>query len=492
MNNLKNKYITEFPYQRKFISDKEIKEMFQKLKKYDYKERLISKSYTIKNINLPSNQLTFLGKPLLLISNKDDYYNWRRLSDMFQEECRMKCKLFGQEQSPEEYFYSNIKKVNEYALNKYKKITPRTVREAVYDMTRECTSHNPAHIVAMIQMFKTNTILDFSSGWGDRLIGAMSRDVDYYCGIDPNPCLHPNYESMIKFFDKSSKKYVMIENTIEDAKIPNKKFNMIFTSPPYFDLEIYRKNKVQSSKYDNEREWFNNFLKVAIKKVWRYLEDGGIMCLNINQKSKGENYIRWMLEEVNSYDNSNYLGVISYANEDIRNPQPIWIWKKHTFRIETERLYIRKFKFSDIKQMSDIMGKKDNMKYIASGKTKNYNETKNMIERYIYGTYTFYPILLKRNNRIIGYLGYFDGVYLDKKYKSMNFTRILIDNKYRGKGYGKEIYKKFLEYVNKKVYAMILPNNVASVKLHRSVGFEFDKRIEFHGKIYELYVWKSN
>ena len=501
-------YITKFPYQRSYITDKEIHKMFDNLKKYNYKNRIISKSYTIKNINIPSYQLAFLEKPLLLITKPEDFEDWERLSDMFQEECRMKCKLFRQKESPEEYFYSHIKEINQYTLNKYGKITPQNVRETIYNLTKECTSHKPSHIMSMIEMFKAKTVLDFSSGWGDRLIGAMAADVDFYCGVDPNPCLHPNYQKMINFFGKSPKNFVMIESTIEDAKLPNRKFDLIFTSPPYFDLEIYRENKKQSTKHKQEVEWFNNFFKIALNKVWKYLHDGGIMCININQKSREEHYIKWMQEEVNKFEDSNYLGVISYSKPKIDNPQPIWIWKKHNFKIETERLYLRKFRMSDAEQMAKIVSKKDNMEYIASGKTMNNKETKNMIEKYIKDAYTFYPISFleksftkngKNGNvkngttdKIIGYLGYFNGVYLDKKYVGMNFTRILIDSSQRGKGYGKEIYSRFLKHLNKLMYAMILPKNKASIKLHLSVGFKLDKQIEFHGKKYNLYKYKPN
>ena len=74
----------------------------------------------------------------------------------------------------------------------------------------------------------------------------------------------------------------------------------------------------------------------------------------------------------------------------------------------------------------------------------------------------------------------------------MNFTRILIDSSQRGKGYGKEIYSGFLKHLNKLMYAMILPENKASIKLHESVGFKLDKQIDFHGQKYNLYKYNSN
>ena len=192
------------------------------------------------------------------------------------------------------------------------------------------------------------------------------------------------------------------------------------------------------------------------------------------------------------FPDSNYLGVISYANEQIKNPQPIWIWKKHKFCVESVRLYLRKFKMTDVKQMADIMKNENNMKYIANGSTKTLNETKNMIEKYIKDAYTFYPILLSKNNKIIGYIGYFDGVYLEEEYMGMNFMRILIDEKCRGYKYAYEIYNAFLKSVSQTMYAMILPENVASIKLHEKLKFKFYKNINYHSRDYALLRYGVN
>jgi len=318
----------DFPYKRIYTTDDQIHEMFNKLQKFNYKDRILIKSYVLKNINFPSNKLLFMNEPVLLINKESDYNNWNTISDMFQEKCRMKCKLYGQNLSAFEYWFNNKDKIKQYSLKNYGKDTPFYLRESIYHLTGECTSHRPNIIMSMIQMFNSKTVLDFSAGWGDRLIGCMAANIDFYCGVDPNSCLYDNYIKMIKFFNKSTDKFFMIESTIEDAILPDKKFDLIFTSPPYFDLEIYTKNNKQSSRYTTEYLWFNNFLKEAINKVWKYLKNGGIMCININQKNRKEHYIEWMLEYVKTFKDSYYMGVISYANEKIANPQPIWIWKK--------------------------------------------------------------------------------------------------------------------------------------------------------------------
>ena len=55
-------------------------------------------------------------------------------------------------------------------------------------MTKECSTHNPLIIKYFIRKFAARRVLDFSSGWGDRLIGALTSDIDLYVGVDPNEC----------------------------------------------------------------------------------------------------------------------------------------------------------------------------------------------------------------------------------------------------------------------------------------------------------------
>ena len=122
-----------------------------------------------------------------------------------------------------------------------------------------------------IEFFKARRILDLSSGWGDRLIGAMASDIDCYHGFDPNPCLHPNYKKMIKTFKKykvnKDAEYKIKKQPFEKAKLKPNFYDLMMTSPPYFTMEIYDSNpttsKTQSvSSVNSEKEWFDNFLLI--------------------------------------------------------------------------------------------------------------------------------------------------------------------------------------------------------------------------------------
>ena len=124
-----------------------------------------------------------------------------------------------------------------------------------------------------------NRILDFTMGWGGRLLGAHVLNVESYIGIDINTELSRPYQKMVSFLrerEKSSKKQTQIELIFKDAlSVDYSKldYDTVFTSPPYYNIEEYRHLK----KYD----WKDEFYDPIIKMTWKYLKKNGHYCLNI-------------------------------------------------------------------------------------------------------------------------------------------------------------------------------------------------------------------
>ena len=328
VNYTKDEYINSvktrkfpFPYKKYFYSNN-IDTMFNNLKNYDVKTRLRESPYTIRNLNL-NNTFSNSNRYIILLNEDADYLNFNILSDMFVEDLRMRCKLKFESKSPFNYFYDNYATIADILIRLRQQITPHNVREAIYREVKECTSFRPSNIVAMIQLFNAKSVLDFSSGWGDRLIGAISQDVEYI-GIDPNSSLHPRYSLMIERLSTNPSKYIMIEGEAQTAVIPRRNYDLIMTSPPYFDLEQY----TPETQGNSETDWFNNFLKIALDRSWSVLQSNGHMIININQYTQQQRYIYWMIEHMNSKSDAIYLGVISYSEANLRNPQPMFIWRK--------------------------------------------------------------------------------------------------------------------------------------------------------------------
>ena len=95
-----------------------------------------------------------------------------------------------------------------------------------------------AAAIHMYKKYEAKRVLDFTAGWGARMIATMALDIDYI-GIDSNKSLKQdtkNYQ-VIKPYTKSKVKMIWIEAQVDLSKVG--KYDAVFTSPPYEYLEVY-------------------------------------------------------------------------------------------------------------------------------------------------------------------------------------------------------------------------------------------------------------
>lgn len=156
-------------------------------------------------------------------------------------------------------------------------------------------------------------VYDSSSGWGGRIIGAMSsRKKVHYVGTDPNPdnylpelgksryeyvadfynnnCVDDFSETFGKFFsvEKQGNTYELfqdgselIKNNPEFQKYKGK-LDFSFTSPPYFNREQYSQDENQSFKaYGEYEDWRDNFLRPTLTTIYEYLKNDRYIVWNI-------------------------------------------------------------------------------------------------------------------------------------------------------------------------------------------------------------------
>ena len=161
---------------------------------------------------------------------------------------------------------------------------------------------------------ETLNIYDPSSGWGGRILGAMSshRKI-HYIGTDPNTdnfidelgitryeyvadffnnkCLETN-----SFWEEDKNTYHVFQEGSEhignhkDFQQYKGKLDLIFTSPPYFDREQYSSDETQSFKsYPQYDDWRDNFLKPTLENCFHSLKDDRYILWNIADIKIGKN-----------------------------------------------------------------------------------------------------------------------------------------------------------------------------------------------------------
>ena len=136
-------------------------------------------------------------------------------------------------------------------------------------------------------------ILDPTMGWGGRLVGACALDLPKYIGIDANANLEPLYKKMSAFLQPRSTTNISLffqdALTVDYSKL---KYDVVFTSPPYYNIEIYRKNNGRKGKTQEKHievqktkaEWNETFYKPLFERTWAAMQSPGYYILNVPQE----------------------------------------------------------------------------------------------------------------------------------------------------------------------------------------------------------------
>ena len=336
----------EYPYIRSLLNENDLIKRFNALKICYPRIRLLSQKPEIANLSqIDKYWLKSKDGYIILIERSEDYEKYSGLTDYFLEDAIIKARRYDQ-LSLLEYWENNKDKIIENLKQNKVPLTIRDKRQYINGQVQGCSKFRPTVMVGLIKHYRVKYILDFCSGWGDRLVGAMSQDISikFYCGIDPNRQLHNAYKQMIKtFVPKSSvNKYLMIRGCAEEVDFPVppnhlRKYDCVITSPPYYDLERYSEGESQSIiKYPTLMEWYDKFLIKSTRKAADVLEDNGLLILSINDKydTGKDKFVERYLKDVSGWSDLKYEGSICYTEESsVRdglaiNCQPLWIWRK--------------------------------------------------------------------------------------------------------------------------------------------------------------------
>lgn len=332
---MENNSIEPFPYKKEYLN---LEELWNNALTLDLVELRI---LNIPKINesrpkgwrsLPNNiKWEFQGQLLAFVVHPDAYEKVNKLVDWFSEEPRMKAYR-KDKLSPYEYYQQNYEsvviKANELANLPGNQNKPfrHWLREAVYELVPECTTFKVSVTKALFKYLGSKVVLDPSAGWGDRVLGAAAAGVEAYHGVDPNPDLRSAYDNMLKFINNPN--YCIITQDFLKMDFEPESYDTIFTSPPYFDYEIYSKDPNQSiEKRYTLDSWLKGFFYPYIRKAWNALAVGGYFTIYISDTRTGK-YVMNMYNFINKTLHGNYLGVIPMTYEHLGHAYPIWIWRK--------------------------------------------------------------------------------------------------------------------------------------------------------------------
>jgi hypothetical protein len=331
----------KLPYKRSYTTFAEIMTRFDNLRKMaaDGADPMTAdlikhSSYRLNGADFGPRELVFTDdaghRPActLFVYPKGHYQLYGAISDYWQEPQRLRAVRCETNLSAEEFFYSRASVIADDCIRTYGAITPYNAREALFWQSYECSAFTPVGMMYFVMRFEAQSVLDPCAGWGDRLIAALATRIRYV-GVDPNADLHPGYEEIVRAFapadEPDYRAPTLICAPIQTADLGGEMFDLVFTSPPYFDIEKYQGGGAMPDGM-TETEWLESFLWPMLDISLAHLRIGGHVCINLAQHTH-HTYLRRMLAYMETKPNVRYLGVISYADHRLRNPQPVWIWR---------------------------------------------------------------------------------------------------------------------------------------------------------------------
>ena len=140
-------------------------------------------------------------------------------------------------------------------------------------------------------VFRGN-VLDFSSGYGGRMLGAMTSNLRYnYTGIDPNTRTFQGLEALGELLNEENigSGYAMNCMPSEEFDPEPGFYDAAFSSPPYFNLETYTDEPTQCmNRYTTLSAWFDGYVAPTLQMVHKALADDGIYAVNIADYKNGK------------------------------------------------------------------------------------------------------------------------------------------------------------------------------------------------------------
>lgn len=166
--------------------------------------------------------------------------------------------------------------------------TPTSVEGGLRLVGSAPSNFRPMNAKAVYERFcpKGGTIYDFCSGFGGRMLGALSSKNKYkYVGTDP--CTETMYHlhqlgDYIEMVTGREDSYELHCLGSEDFRGPANSIDFAFSSPPYFNLEVYSDEPTQCyNKFPKLEDWLEGYVRETIKNIYHMLKPGHFYAVNI-------------------------------------------------------------------------------------------------------------------------------------------------------------------------------------------------------------------
>lgn len=322
----------------------------------------------------------FRGTPWVLVPPREQYDQINCAVDYFTEYARINAKkhdcasprdLWTQD---DQFFEICLR---DAAVDGW--VHCRDLRNAIYSRCREATNFKLTRVKALLEMIfeadvtaapgskdeqlthvlRNKRWLDPCAGWGDRLMSAVLFDM-HYDGYECNATLERGHRQIVSYCNAFCRRTARnssessASNALSTSSASNalsmssasgsrhkqkvhymdflearfeNDYDLVFTSPPCFNYEIYMGSKSVASDSTDAQQWLDEFLLPLIDKSWRHVATNGFLVLELFN-FKGADFVGPALSRMD-VDDAVYEGSLaSWGAEDSSTPSIVFCWKK--------------------------------------------------------------------------------------------------------------------------------------------------------------------
>lgn len=131
----------------------------------------------------------------------------------------------------------------------------------------------------------SGTLFDPCAGWGGRMLGTLAAGWRYRA-CEPNPETHANLSEMINWLKNMHPAPLDVEIYQQPAETFDigdiGPVDVVLTSPPYFNLEVYSQDSAQSyNQHKTYDQWRDRWFVPLVERCLDHLRPTGISAWNV-------------------------------------------------------------------------------------------------------------------------------------------------------------------------------------------------------------------
>jgi len=261
-----------------------------------------------------------------IISEKNNFYYFKDYSqagiyatEPFTYTLRMNIKTRNENglyPSPVEILSGKSDKLFFTELSKDYTIHTNTLKKSIAKSIERNYSARPfqpfavKNIIAYVRRStpenKVAEVLDFSGGWGNRLFAFLLDKYTKKISInDANPKMIAQYRNIVEKYNLGQKEVELtcfpFESYPEEQLLAKvNRYDLVLTSPPYFNKELYEGDRSSHQLYSTYSAWASSFLAKSIHNSYRMTKENGYIVLCIANIKMHRNEFAMIVDDTQS------------------------------------------------------------------------------------------------------------------------------------------------------------------------------------------------